>query len=571
MSTLVGDPALRRLASFKLRGLFRKQMRRIRTPKGAVMTLLGVLLFALWIGSFLLHSLLSEPQVVDPAAVRPLLRIGMLVLAVLSLSGALVNRGLYLPREEIERLFSAPLARADLVRYRLLANAGRSLLGAVILGLVFMRRMPSPGLAFLGLFCFVQTVPLVNQMFAILAGRLEVKLFQRVRALRTLVVLACIAALGVMVPFLMLMDEDTAPEDVPLFGGLVRHLPRDVDGLFEHPALQPLFLPFEPWVRMASAGGIVEFLPWFGLGLGIWFLLFEGTARLPVDYREISLQTSSEVAARLRRVRRGGGAAAGRVSKRTVGWRIPWLFGRGPAGAIAWRKTGSMMRKARGTVIVSGLVLGFVTLLSSQYGVGEDESSLFAPFMIAFMGTFYLGAALRFDFRDELDRMEVVKSWPVSPARLFAAMLLPEVGLISSLLVAAIGARCVLAGDLQPVVLGLLALLPTVVLAWIALDNAIFLLAPVRFVPGQEGALQNAGRGLVMMFLRMLVLGLIGAVGAGVAFLGHRAAVLAGAPEAIAGGVSFLSLAVVLLTVDGLLLLLGGRMLSRFDVARERG
>src|SRR6185295_14273765 len=97
VSALLGAPALRLLLRLKLRGLVRTQVRAFG-----------------------------------------------LVLVLLTLATALSNRGLYLPRSEIERLFSAPLARADLVRYRLVAGGMRSLVGGLVLGAFSARRMPVP-------------------------------------------------------------------------------------------------------------------------------------------------------------------------------------------------------------------------------------------------------------------------------------------------------------------------------------------------------------------------------------------------------------------------------------------
>ena len=54
--------------------------------------------------------------------------------------------------------------------------------------------------------------------------------------------------------------------------------------------------------------------------------------------------------------------------------------------------------------------------------------------MIAGLCVTYLGGAMRFDFRAELDRMVWIKAWPVAPAHVFVAMLAPQV-LLTTLLV----------------------------------------------------------------------------------------------------------------------------------------
>jgi hypothetical protein len=194
------------------------------------------------------------------------------------------------------------------------------------------------------------------------------------------------------------------------------------------------------------------------------------------------------------------------------------------------------------------------------------------PFLLAGLGTVYLCSGLRFDFREELERMDVVRSWPLAPARVFLAMLLPEVVGVSLLVGGAVLLQSALSGGLPAPVIGLVLGLPILVFDWVAVDNLVFLLAPVRSVPGQEGLVQNAGRRMVHVLLLALLLtptlGLAFLAGWG-AFLLLRIPAGLGAPAALAGG-ALLAFLVLLLSAWGLVGL-GGRALRGFDVARDRG
>ena len=570
MRGFIGHPALGVLLRLKLRGVARKQWRRMRSPSGLVLTLLGVGLFGIWLSFLAVHALDGNGGLdAEPRDLRAYVRVGATMITVMSLSGSLTHRGLYLPREEIERLFSAPVKRSDLIRYRLLVNAGRAFLGGVILGLVTMRHMPHPMLSFVGVFVALQTLPLLGQACAILAGGLEKRLFQRFRRMRTVVVIL-VLLLGGGIFYLAIAGRSVG--DTPmgsLLGSSAGAL--GFDDVLHHPILVTVTSPFEVWARMIAAPTTFEFLIWFGVSLLIWASLFELTARLPIDFRELSLETSASVAERLRRISRGGGgASAGRITRRAVGWRIPWLFGHGPVGALAWRKTGAILRKARGTVIVSALVLAFVILLSVW--VFDDENArLFGPLFVALLGLFYLGAGLRFDFRDELDRMESIKAWPLSSARIFVAMILPEVVLVSLLLVGAMIVRGALAGGLDGMVLACTLAMPLVVLAWVAMDNAIFLLVPVRFVPGQEGALQNAGRGMIMLLLRLILLAFSVSLVGGSFFVTGLVLEALSVEPVLVRTIAFLVAWTIMLGLDFVLIWFGGVMFRRFDVARDRG
>src|SRR6185503_10367690 len=131
-----------------------------------------------------------------------------------------------------------------------------------------------------------------------------------------------------------------------------------IDALIELPLVKAVLLPLRPWAALITATDAATFFTWLAVCALIWYVGFELTARIPVDFRELSLATSADVAKRLNRVRRGAlGASSGSVSKRTLGWELPWVFGRGGFGAIAWLKLASIVRKARGTLLISAGVV----------------------------------------------------------------------------------------------------------------------------------------------------------------------------------------------------------------------
>jgi hypothetical protein len=91
-------------------------------------------------------------------------------------------------------------------------------------------------------------------------------------------------------------------------------------------------------------------------------------------------------------------------------------------------------------------------------------------------------------------------------------------------------------------------------------------------VPGQDGFVQNAGRRMIQACL-LLVLFLVfagcGTLGFLAGYMGVAEALGGSEAAARAGGIA--TLVVVLAAGDALLVLLGGAVLRRFDVARDRG
>ena len=60
MNGVVTEPALRKLLRLKLRGTLRRTWRRVRSPRGAILTLLGVGLVALWVFAIVASDRLAD-------------------------------------------------------------------------------------------------------------------------------------------------------------------------------------------------------------------------------------------------------------------------------------------------------------------------------------------------------------------------------------------------------------------------------------------------------------------------------------------------------------------------------
>jgi hypothetical protein len=568
---MFGHPALHLLIRLKIRAGIRQQVRRLKQPAGWIFMILGLCLMVLWGGGLLFGNRFANAPV-SLAHTAFWTQAGLLLLVVMTIVGSFSHRGLYLPKEEIERCFSSPISRTDLVRYRLLINLLRSIFAGVLFGAMTARRMPVGAFGFIGVMVAMLTLPILGQASALLLGDAENRIAKLSSRLPLKLISIALAAVLVAATGFLMVGVDVEGD----FGAKLREwLPRtaSIDGLMELSFLQTVLLPLRPWAAMITATDTATFFPWLLVCAVIWYVGFELTARIPVDFRELSLATSADVAKKLNRVRRGAlGASGGSVSKRTLGWNLPWVFGRGGFGAIAWLKLASIVRKARGTLLVSAAVVALVTMMMTVAFDGPTSHEVIAgAAMLALIGTFYLCAGLRFDFRTDLELMEQIKAWPVRPSLVFLATLLPEVLLVSGALSAGILARAAITSAFHPAIFGVLLLQPLVTLAWVALDNAVFLFSPVRYSPGQEGALQHMGRSLVLMLLRVALLAVVALVAGGPAVLTYwltESSTDDAASAFVASGAVGWT---CLLAVNGGLILLGGKMLERFDVARDKG
>ena len=166
-------PALALLVRMKLKAALRAQWRRMRRPSSWIFAILGFLLVAFWLASvFVSGALRSSFEIGHDAAVFAV-EIGLCVLCLMTAFGAFNHRGLYLPKEEIELAFSGPIARADLVRYRLVVNLLRSVFAGAFFGLGAMRRLSSGGYTFAGVMLTMLTLPILGQALSLLLGDAE--------------------------------------------------------------------------------------------------------------------------------------------------------------------------------------------------------------------------------------------------------------------------------------------------------------------------------------------------------------------------------------------------------------
>jgi hypothetical protein len=553
-----GQAALELLARRKLRGFWRRQLRKARTPKGALLALFGVATFALWFASITLGAG-GERIVVQVDQLAVLARFGLLTMTMLTISSAFSLRGLYLPSSEIEALFSAPLSRIALVRYRLRSALARSLFGAVFFGWMFARRAPEPWFAFAGAFCALMTLPLFGQALSLSLGDAENRLAARLSRLpwRTISLAVIAAAVGV---FVLSVESANGASSFGSYEELFSFLS-------EHPFVRAIGLPFTPWIRAITALDARTFWPWFGACVAIFGSFWWGVPRIPVDYRELALETSADVARRLARARRGLAASSGSAGAGTRSWRTPWLAGRGPFGAAAWRKAVTIVRKSRASFLLGGVIVSLIAVFSVAAGERDADAALRGALMVAGFGTFYLCIGLRFDFREDLDLIGLLRSWPIAPWKLFLATLIPETMLVSGMIALGVGGLALFHGSLDPRLLLVVGAVPFAVLAWTAIDNATFLFAPVRIGAVNDGALQNAGRAMVLMLLRTLTLVLCGALACTPYIVLDSVLEL---PTFLSVSVGCLAGVAILCTEIAVLVFLGGEVLRRFDVPRDQ-
>ena len=508
----------------RMRGKWRLLARRARTPGGAFTILIGLLIIGLWIGSVILRRSLVERAGAAPSVEA--VQLGLLLYLGFVAFSSLSFRGVYLPRSELDRLFSAPVARSSIVRYRILKTVIAALPFIILMTVFLAPRFSSTVVGLIALAITIPTTTVFGQGLSLVAARTSGALHSLLGHLSP-GILRLVGGVGIAGVFALLAF---GPGIHAIKSDRTIHRPRvevrDGELVIEHgvgapgtepnvgrfeaiaryPACRIATKPLYPWARALTATDLRTGAPWLAAILGLFVLLFEFVARLPIDYRESSLRTSLDFEKRMARMRSGqGGAGAFSGPSRGRGWSVPWLAGRSPMGAVIWMRTAWIARQARGTIVIAGIValLGLVVGTRVMDGPGAETAGLAA------LGVIYLSSGLRADFRTDLDRLETMKAWPLPAWRTFAASLVPTVALTTLVVFVVLLGRAAILDQFEGALFAVLLAVPGFAYLWSGIDNAVFLLFPVRFVPGQGSAIQHTGRGVLLVLLRALILAIL--------------------------------------------------------------
>jgi hypothetical protein len=123
----------------------------------------------------------------------------------------------------------------------------------------------------------------------------------------------------------------------------------------------------------------------------------------------------------------------------------------------------------------------------------------------------FLTPLITFDFRGDLDRIEVLKTWPIAPASLVIGQLLAPVLLVCLIqwVALAVVAATLPRGVMMQALVGAAVLVVPFNFLLIGLDNLLFLLFPSRALTPAPGDFQMMGRLLLTYLGKILGLGLV--------------------------------------------------------------
>lgn len=519
------------LKAVSLRNQARRRAGRLKDPKYAIALLVGLAYFGFIFFPHIQRAVAGDPTPL-PAAMSTLapFLVAFLVLVWWIVGG--YEAALAFTPAEVHLLFAAPIARGDLIRFKLMGTQLRLLLTVLLFGALLV---PGPLPWYLrcaGLWVAL-TVLHWHQIAASLVRSGAARQGQAgLKRLGVPLAIATVAAAGLITSVVEVLPALRAAADL---GEQFDLVVKALDAPVPHLILMPLRLIVAPvlaptpaaWVR-AMPGALLV------LAAHYWWLMRTDTA-----FEEAAAEAGRRRAERLAAIRGGRGLSGlrGARLRRARSWRPGLAPGGRPAVAVLWKNILGFMGDLRPATLVILLVgIGVVVaVVSLSLGSLTRAADTVALMSLVFAGTLLLFGplTLRHDLRRDLAKVEVLKTLPLRGRSLVAAEVagttLTVTGLQLGLLVLALGFApfgSMARGDLAHA--GVAALAAVVLVGpvnafTVTIQNGFALLFPAWSHIGSDapGGVEHMGQmmltvfgTMVLLLLGMLVPGIAGAVAA---------------------------------------------------------
>jgi hypothetical protein len=217
----------------------------------------------------------------------------------------------------------------------------------------------------------------------------------------------------------------------------------------------------------------------------------------------------------------------------------------------------SALRSSRRLLIVLVIITGGVSAVVLSHR-GDRESSLGTLVSAGVWINLVFVSMLKFDFRDELDRLDVLRSLPIQPAAIAAAELVAPVLMLTAVQALLLVAVALAGMGTTPLLLAAAAYTVPFNLLLVGIENILFLMYPLRAVGLIAGDMQMFGRQMVVFLCKFILLAAAFGFSAAIGTLGY---ILGGRSWPAFGVVAWFALCAVALGTIPLL----ARAYSRFD------
>jgi Putative ABC exporter len=480
-------PALFTLMRLQARSIFRRMLRGLQTPAGAIFTALGLLMCFMWLGPGVVASFISGRA--DPASVRRTAPLAILAFCLLSLRGSASGAGIYFTPSEVDFLFSGPFRRRELLAYKLLRATYSLAIVALFLSIGLLKFVTFWLAGYVGCYLSLMFITLFSMAMALLAQAVNERAYTRFRQV-------------VLILFLLLLAVSLGR----IFGGGMNNgLSGALQVVQDSWVGRCLIAPFAVFAMVLTSESLYpDLVQWSVIALGLNAALVVLILWLDADYLEASVATSQKIYERIQRVRRGqrGSGWAGRSTAR---WRLPQLPHWGGVGSVAWRQLTIALRQSPGFLLVLLFIAVGIAVAVRIGGLPESVVGIVPGFVVWL--TFFFTNMLRFDFRGDVEHIDLLKSMPLRPSAIAIGELLTPVLVLSAIQLAVLSGLGAVSHDIWPRVGTAMAFAPLLNFFLFGVENLFFLLLPTRAMAVSPADFQSFGRQVVLMIGKMFIFG----------------------------------------------------------------
>jgi hypothetical protein len=478
--------------------------RAVSTPKGALLTALGLLLFAPQIVATFVMPRLSSPEIL--VGVRRFGTLGMLAYCLMILLTSVGERAIYFSPAEVNFLFSGPFTRRGLLAYKVGGQILSCLIIAVFMTAVTAKNAAFTTAAFVGLTLALVFLQLFSVAVSLIGNMVGALAYNRGRRL-ALVALAAIVAAGLaQVGHDLLLLEPLAILARVEQSSVVQFALSPLRWFVEAFAAERLWPDLVKWTALA-----------FAVDAAMLVLIFS----LDAQYLEAAAASSAKIYAKIEQMRRGGLAATTLSSKPgQKRFSFPSFPRMGGAGPIAWRQLTTAQRdfaRVLAALLVIGSMLIPLFIIPSQAHESSKGVSILAGVIVSM--TIFLTALVPFDFRADFERMAELKALPISSLSLSIGQILTPLLLLTLMQWLTLGVLAAKFGAVEGLLWGIAAFALPYNAFLLAIENLWMLLYPARPLVSGTFDIQAMGRLMIMVFVKVVALAIAMIIASGVALL----------------------------------------------------
>lgn len=481
MNFRITHPALHRLLWQRGSAKLHNAATRLRSPRHFFITLLAVTLACVWLSQAVIGIFFRQPA--DPALLVQRIAWGLMGLTAWQISKAIFRKPI-VPFEwtpgELQVLQSAPVARRELVGYRLITTIYSVILKALCFALMMMPDLTFFCVGVVGcglslLFCeFTKTIV---ELFIYGVGK-------RGRAIVRAIAATAIGSLIVIgIAKTVCLPNVAGLLESPAGWKFLLACILSISELTNYGIGAVVASPFKLFAEIILASTldktwIIKSLAGASLAVGALMMVYVvdywmGKNCLRLERQQLKDARKTQKTAETNSLTNDSTSSTNRRKHVFVPFRL------GGIGSIAWRQLLGAWHY-RSSIFFSFLlpaILCCIPLFTQQH---SDTTVLFLVGSIAFYSYLLLPAALMLDFRRDVDRLGVLKTLPISSTHVVLGQLLAPTALCSvfQATVLIIGAGCRVESPLWLLMVWL-AFIPMNLLI-MSFENLIFMLHPYR-------------------------------------------------------------------------------------------